>query len=512
MVLDPNRANLVVGVVGTGSMGRGIIQVSASGGMRVIAFDANAGAAAKAKAFIAGMLARQVEKGSLSAADADAATARIDIADSIEQLANCDVVVEAIVERLDVKQALFQQLDQLCGPDTILASNTSSLPITAIAAKCARPERVAGLHFFNPVPLMRLVEVIPGLRTKPEVVEALVVIGRRMTRDPVVCADSPGFIVNHVGRAYNPEALRILSERIATHDTIDRIMTGAAGFRMGPFTLMDLVGLDVGHAVMESLHAQYYYEPAYAPSPVMASRVNGGMIGQKAGAGWYDYQDGKKIEPPQRARPDVAPGPVWIRPSDHNQDLQEPLIALLRAAGAEIESGAKPSPEAIILLTPIGYDVTTAIAELEYDAARTVATDVLFGLKGPRTLMITPATAPAIRDRAHALLALDGQPVVTINDSPGFVAQRIVAQIVNVACNIAQRGIAAPADIDKGAKLGLGYPFGPLEWGDRLGAGRILFVLQRLHTFYRDPRYRPSPWLTRRVALNLSLTHPDPAL
>lgn len=512
MALDPHSADLVVGVVGTGSMGRGIVQVAAAGGMHVIAYDANEGAAAKAKDFIAGMLARQVEKGSLAADDAKAAVARIEVASDFAALAGADVVVEAIVERLDVKQDLFARLDAICGPETILASNTSSLPITAIAAKCKAPERVAGLHFFNPVPLMRLVEVIPGLRTRQDVVEALLVIGRRMTREPVVCADSPGFIVNHIGRAYNPEALRILSERIATHDAIDRIMTGAAGFRMGPFTLMDLVGLDVGHAVMESLHAQYYYEPAYTPSPVMASRVDGGMIGQKAGAGWYAYQDGKKVEPPARAKPDVAPGPVWVRPSDHNQDLQEPLLAMLRASGATIESGPQPSADAIVLLTPVGYDVTTAVAELKFDAARTVATDVLFGLKGPRTLMVTPATSPAIRDRAHALLAIDDQPVVVISDSPGFVAQRIVAQIVNVACNIAQRGIAAPADIDKGAKLGLGYPFGPLEWGDRLGAKRILFVLERLHAFYQEPRYRPSPWLKRRVALGLPLIHPDPSL
>jgi len=199
----------------------------------------------------------------------------------------------------------------------------------------------------------------------------------------------------------------------------------------------------------------------------------------------------------------------WRHQRDHHPELQEPLIALFKQAGAEVETGAKPSASALIVITPVGYDLTTAIVELKLDAARSVAIDVLFGMKGPRTLMVTPATDPVRRDAAHGLLAADGQPVIAINDSPGFVAQRIVAQIVNVACGVAQRAIATPADIDKGTKLGLGYPFGPLEWGDQLGAGRILFILERLQAFYGEPRYRPNPWLKRRVALGLPLSAPE---
>ena len=156
-------------------------------------------------------------------------------------------------------------------------------------------------------------------------------------------------------------------------------------------------------------------------------------------------------------------------------------------------------------MTPIGWDLTTAVVDLKLDPARSVAVDVLFGMKGPRTLMVTPATDPGMRDAAHALLAADGQKVVVINDSPGFVAQRVVAQIVNIGCGVAQRAIATPADIDKGTKLGLGYPFGPLEWGDRIGAERVLHILERLQAFYGEPRYRPSPWLKRRVALGCLL-------
>jgi 3-hydroxybutyryl-CoA dehydrogenase len=509
MAINANAKDLIVGVIGTGTMGRGIVQVAAQGGMRVIAFDSTPGAAVGAMDAIAKTLRGLAEKRRISAADADGAVTRITVAGALEELAKAHVIVEAIVERLDIKQALFQQLDEMCGPDTILASNTSSLPVTAIAAKCKRPERVAGMHFFNPVPLMKLVEVIPGLKTDKAVTDALMTIGRRMTREPVLCVDSPGFLVNHAGRGLSTEAPRILTENIATHSEIDQILTGAPGFRMGPFALADMVGIDVGYAVMESLYQQFQYEPAYAPNPLSALRAAGGLYGQKTGGGWYTYADGKRVDPPARPVPAARPSSVWVWSTESHADLQAPLIELFKHSGVTVETGAEPSKAALIVITPLGYDVTTAVSELKMDAGRTVAVDVLFGMKGPRTLMVTPATRPEMRDAAHALLASDGQPVVVINDSPGFVAQRVVAMVVNTGCTIAQRGIASPADIDKAVKLGLGYPFGPLEWGDKIGAGRVLFVLNRLLTFYGEPRYRPSPWLKRRVALGLPLSAPE---
>ncbi len=509
MTFDASKPDLVVGVVGTGSMGRGIMQVSAQGGCHVVCYDEKPGAAAAAKVAIAKVLAGLADKGRIAKADADAAVQRITVASQLEEVAKADIIVEAILEQLDVKQALFAKLDQMAGPETILASNTSSLSITAIAAKCQRPERVAGLHFFNPVPLMKLVEVVPGLRTAPWVTEALMIVGRRMTREPVLCTDSPGFIVNHVGRGYVPEAARLVTEGIAQFDEIDRIMTGAPGFRMGPFTLLDLVGADVSVAVMESFWGQYYAEPMYAPSSILRQRLDAGMYGQKTGTGWYAYQDGKKVEAAPRPTPPRAARPLWLRPSESTPDFSRDLAALLAKGGSTVETGPAPSREAVIILTPVGWDLTTAALDLRLEPERTVAVDMLFGLKGPRTLMVTPATDAATRDAAHAALAADGQSVVVVNDSPGFVAQRLVAHIVNIACQIAQRGIAAPADIDKGAKLGLSYPYGPLEWGDAIGPKRIVFILRRLFDFYGEPRYRPSPWLTRRAALGLSLLAPE---
>ena len=509
MSFDARKKDLVIAVIGTGTMGRGIVQVSAAGGMHVIAYDEKAGGAAAAKDFVGKMLERAAEKGQMSPADAKAATERISVASSLADCAKADVIVEAVFERLDIKQELFEKLDAIAPPSTILASNTSSLPVTAIAAKSKHPERCAGMHFFNPVPLMRLVEVIPGLKTAAWATEALMTIGRRMTREPVLCVDSPGFLVNHIGRGLGPETQRILQEGIATIDEIDRILVGAPGFRMGPFTLGDMVGIDVGNAAMASMYEQFFHEPAYAPSPLMALRAAGGLYGQKTGSGWYTYKDGKKISPAQTATPSAWPKSVWIRPSDNNQDLQNPFLDYLKSTGVEIERSASPSKDALIIITPVGYDLTTAVNDLNYDGARAVAVDLLFGLKGPRTLMVTPMTDPKFRDMAHGLLGFDGQPVVVINDSPGFVAQRAVAALINVGCNVAQRGVGVPADIDKGAKLGLGYPYGPIEWGDRIGPKRVLFILERLQEFYQEPRYRPSAWLKRRVMLGLPLSAPE---
>jgi 3-hydroxybutyryl-CoA dehydrogenase len=513
MPFDPHAKDMTVAVVGTGTMGRGIIQVSAqgdgAGGLRVIAYDANPGAAAAAKAYIDRMLAGSVEKGRMTAAAKQATLDRITVASDLADVAKANLIVEAIVEKLEVKQKLYQQLDALCGPDTILASNTSSLPITAIAALCQRhPERVGGMHFFNPVPLMKLVEIIPGLRTAPWVTAALTVLGRRMTREPVECIDSPGFIVNHAGRGIR-EAERILQESIADVHDIDRILTGAPGLKLGPFALFDMVGLDVSHGVHESFFNQYYAEPAFQPSPLGTLRVAGGLLGAKSGEGWYRHRDGKRIDPPVAPAPSALPKSVYVPPSAHNSDLQAPLLDLLRKSGVRLS--ADDEPGAPILLTQLGYDVTTAVADLNLDPARTLAVDTLFGMKGPRTLMVSPATAPTVRDAVHALLAVDGQPVVVINDSPGFVAQRVVAMIVNTGCQMAQKGIAAPADIDKAVKLGLGYPYGPLEWGDVLGPLRVLHILDTLTRFYAEPRYRPSPWLKRRALLGLSLAAPERA-
>jgi 3-hydroxybutyryl-CoA dehydrogenase len=501
----------IVGVVGAGLMGRGIAQVAAQAGFEVRLFDTKPGAAADARRAIADVLALLVTKGKLSAENAASAVARIALPDALTGLAGCTLVIEAIVERLDAKQALFKALEDVVGESCVIATNTSSLSVTAIASACAHPERVAGLHFFSPVPLMKLVEVIDGLLTAPALAGRLLEFGTALGHTPVLAKDTPGFIVNHAGRGYGTEALRIAGEGIADFGTIDRILRLGCGFRMGPFELFDLTGLDVSHPVMESIYHQYYEEPRYRPSPMTAQRLAAGVLGRKSGRGFYDYP----AAVPAAAAPGATAstnatalaGPVWV--SAANSEARVQVVELLERLGATVDDGVAPRADALCLVLPLGRDATTAALDEHLDPARSIALDTLIDSAKQRTLMVTPITDPAARDAASALFARDGAAVDVIHDSPGFVAQRVLAHIVNVACDIAQQRIASPADIDLAVRLGLGYPRGPLAWGDALGPARLLRILAELHSAYGDPRYRPSLWLSRRARLGVSLLTPE---
>jgi len=504
-MLDISRADLLIGIVGTGLMGRGIAQIAVQGGMRVLLHDAREGAAEEARQAIARTLETLAGKGRISRDEAAAATARLGLAATLEGLADCQVVVEAIVEQLDAKRALFQQLEDIVGDACILATNTSSLSVTAIAAGCRQPGRVGGFHFFSPVPLMKVVEVIDGTLGDAWVGDALLALARRMGHTPVRAKDTPGFIVNHAGRGFGTEALRILGEGIADVATIDRILREGAGFRMGPFELLDLTGLDVSHPAMESIYNQYYQEPRFRPSPITRQRLAAGLLGRKSGRGFYTYVDGKAQWPAEAPPPAISDTPVWL---SRRNPAAEQVAGLLESLGARLENTPEPSAEALCLVLPVGEDATTSALAEGLDPTRTLALDAL-ALKGRRTLMRTPLTSRGAAQAAHALLAADGTPVSLINDSAGFVVQRVLATIVNVGCDIAQQGIATPEEIDRAVTLGLAYPQGPLAMGDALGATTVLAILDAMHAFYRDPRYRPSPWLVRRARLGVSLLTPE---
>lgn len=367
-----------LGLVGTGAMGRGIAQIAAQAGLTVKLFDANRAAVDTALVTLRETFDKLVAKGKVDAAQATATMARFVACDTLADLADCQLVIEAIVERLDIKRELFQQLEAIVAPDCILASNTSSLSITAIAAGCSRPARVAGYHFFNPVPLMKVVEVIDGLRTAPAVSEALLTLGRRMGHQAVRCKDMPGFIVNHAGRGMNTEGLRVASEGIADFADIDRILREQAGFRLGTFELLDLTALDVSHPVMESIYHQFYEEARYRPSPITAVRYAGGLFGRKVGEGFYRYVDGKPQVPPEAAAPSTLPTRVWISRADTRGYAA--VVELLGATGVTIEAGDRPSEQALIIVTPLGLDATTCAVEQQLDATRTVAIDTLLPL------------------------------------------------------------------------------------------------------------------------------------
>jgi 3-hydroxybutyryl-CoA dehydrogenase len=348
--------------------------------------------------------------------------------------------------------------------------------------------------------------------------DALVALTRRTGHAPVIAQDTPGFLINHAGRGYGTEALKLVGEGVADVPTVDRIMReqvvfGGGGFRLGPFELLDLTGLDVSQAVMESIYRQFFEEPRFRPSALAAPRVAGGLHGRKTGEGFYRYENGQQVAPPE-AEPPASSGAapfarVWVAPGRAQAALRETVGAL----GAALDDGARPAADSLVLLAPLGMDATGACTDAGLPAERAVAIDTLFPFAARackrRTLMATPATDPAVAAAAQRLFQADGARAGLVRDSAGFVAQRIVAMVVAVACEIAQQRIASPADIDLAVRLGLGYPVGPLSMGDALGAATVAEVLDGMHAATGDPRYRPSLWMRRRARLGLPLLHAD---
>ncbi|MBL8482433.1 MAG: 3-hydroxyacyl-CoA dehydrogenase [Rhodocyclaceae bacterium] len=498
------QGDVLVGIVGCGVMGRSIAQLAAQSGVRVRMYDGRAGVAREADTALAAYFERLVQRGRLSAEAARASRAQLQVATELKELAPCTLIIEAIAEDLTAKSALFAALESSVNADCLFASNTSTLSITTMGAACRVPERLGGLHFFNPITQIKLVEVVAGLHTAAEVQDELAAFAERLGLRAVRAKDSPGFIVNHAGRAYLTEALRCLDENVAGYQAIDRILRDAAGFRQGPFELLDLTGLDQAQSVMESIYRQFYDDPRLRPSHIAAQRVAAGLTGRKAGRGFYDYSVNAspllEAEPPTPAE---RPDKIWISLEDAY--LGTACRELVLQLGGKLDPGVYPAKDALCVVTPLGEDVTTCALRQRLPGAHTVALDMLFGTNKRRTLMPSPATTSAMLRAAHGLFGADGVPITVIHESAGFVAQRVVACIVNIACDIAQRGIATPTDIDDAVRLGLGYPRGPLSWGDELGPMVVLRVLENLQAVSGDPRYRPSTWLRRRARLGLSL-------
>jgi 3-hydroxybutyryl-CoA dehydrogenase len=494
-----------IAVVGAGAMGRGIVQVLAEAGFSVIMHDASEAAMTAGRDFARGMIDRAAQKGRMDAASAEAAKARIATVADIAGLGGADIVIEAIVEDIDAKRGLVARLDTVLAPSAIIASNTSSLSITAIAAGSAHPSRVAGLHFFNPVPLMKVAEIIRGAETDADVVTRLVRLTEAFGHAPIVTEDSPGFVVNHAGRGLYTEGLRIVQEGVAAPAAIDLLMREAAGFRMGPFELFDLTGLDVSYAVMRKIYEQFWQEPRFRPTPLPQRQVDAGHFGRKTGRGFYRYPDGRIAYPPEPAPPPQPndAGRVWLDRSGVSD--REFLARLGAMLGDRLDPGEAPAADSTCLVAPYGLDATRATLVAGLDPARTLAVDPLMGADRRLTLMPSPATSASHRDACWSILAVSGGRVTVVRDSPGFVVQRMLATIVNIACDIAQQRIATPPDIDRAVTLGLGYPEGPLALGDRIGPPRILAILDALLARTGDPRYRASLWLRRRAELGLSL-------
>jgi 3-hydroxybutyryl-CoA dehydrogenase len=496
-----------VGVVGAGTMGAGIAQVAAVAGHPVLIADAVPGAAARAVDTIRGKVKAQVAKGRISV---DPDTLDLTAVDSVASLAGCAVVIEAIVEDLAVKRSLFAELETVVSAGTVLASNTSSLSPTALAAGLAHPERLVGLHFFNPVPAMKLVEVISGLATAPEVANAAVDLATAWGKTVVRSTATPGFIVNRIARPYYAEAWRLHEEHAAVPENIDAVLTGAAGFRMGPFALMDLIGHDVNEAVTRSVWAAFGYDPRFAPALAQRALVEAGWLGRKAGRGVY----------PAGGAPAPAPAPAAVAPSvviehaaytDDGESGPSPLRPYLDRAGVAIVAGDRDDtqagladglvelPSGALLIQGEGVTATSLSAAFERPV---IVVDRVLDTSAATAIAIAASDGcpPVALAEAAGLLQAARLDVYVIEDTPGLIVARTVAMLANLAADALACRVASESDIDTAMRLGVNYPLGPLAWARQWGIGTVLRLLDSLENWYRDGHYRASP-LLRRAAL-----------
>jgi 3-hydroxybutyryl-CoA dehydrogenase len=494
------NGDTVVGVIGAGSMGSGIAQLAAQSGHAVRLFDAQAGAAERALGRIESDLEASVKKGRLDEHERAVVRSRLAVVESVEALAGCGLVVEAIVERLDAKQALFKQLESVLDANAVLATNTSSISITAVAQGLARPQRLVGWHFFNPATRMKLVEVIPGIETDPALVVALHALGKSWGKSSVDAPNAPGFIVNRVARPYYAEGLRLLAERIAEPQAIDRLLREAGGFALGPFELIDLIGVDVNLSVTESVFAATGWDSRYAPNLIQQELVRAGRFGRKSGRGFYDYRDGAK--PPLAASvtpvTNTAENALTVRVGEQPGALLSLLVERLRFAEVAIETDRSLAPETlrigeIVVALTDGRTLAERRAEsaapmLLLDLARDYSTTNTVGATG---------TADALAQFA-AVLQPAKIELIALADVAGLVLMRTVACLANEAADVMTWTGTTAVDIDIAMRLGTAYPIGPLAWADAIGVSRVAQVLANLQAHYGDLRYRRSPLLSAR--------------
>jgi 3-hydroxybutyryl-CoA dehydrogenase len=491
----------VVAVIGAGAMGAGIAQVAAAAGHMVKVHDTRPDAAAQAIVGIRAQFEKMAAKGKLTAADAQAAGARLNAAEQLADLADAGLVVEAIVENLSVKQKLFTDLEAVVSAQCILATNTSSISITAIGAALKSPQRLAGLHFFNPAPLMALVEVVSGLATVREVTDTLFATAAAWGKTPVHAKSTPGFIVNRVARPYYAEALRVLTEGGADCATLDACCREAGGFRMGPFELMDMIGHDVNFAVTNSVWRAFFNDPRFLPSLIQQDLVDAGFLGKKSGRGFYNYQAGAD-------KPLPATAPAQSTPTDIVVFGQSAAAqALVKRLQANQVSFTQAPESADTLATAGGATLrvtdgrTATRCAFESSTSNTVLVDLALDYTRATRLAVGVAAqcAPAAANAAMGLLQAAGYAVSVLQDIPGLIVMRAVAMLANEASDAVNQGVCDARAVDTAMCLGVNYPCGPLAWADAIGVARIQTVLGHLASTYGEDRYRTSPLIQHHV-------------
>jgi 3-hydroxybutyryl-CoA dehydrogenase len=497
-----------IGVCGAGTMGAGIAQLAAQAGARTLLHDPAPGAVERALARLEELVAR----GKVPQAARD----RIEIATGLADLAPCGLVIEAAPERLALKRELFGALEDVVAADAVLATNTSSIPVTEIAAGTQRPQRVVGMHFFNPPALMALVEVVRGVHTSDAAHAVARATGQAMGKRVIDAADGPGFLVNRCNRPFGLEALRVVQERLATPEQVDRIVCLGGGFRMGPFALMDLVGLDVTAEVQCSFYEQSFGEPRWRPSPLVTRLVAAGRLGRKTGEGWFTYP--RNPQPPSERGQAPSGGLVVV--AGESALAMDLLVAACDAGwdGVGPEGVGGRVPELIIDCGAAEGDppLQGGPQLVLCDAAPLSALDpggtsagffTLSPFGDVRLVELTrQATTSAVAaSTAERFFRSLGREVEWVGDAPGLVLGRIVAQLVNEACFAVGEGVGSPEDVDAGMVLGLNHPRGPLAWGDEIGAQEVIIVLRGLHEHYGEERYRTAPGLLASARCGASL-------
>lgn len=508
----------LVAVVGAGTMGAGIAQVAARSGHPVLVQDSRDGAAREAVAAIRRRLARDAERGRLSPDAAAATAARIRAVTTARDLAGCALVVETVPEDLGVKRQVLAGLEEIIAEEAMLATNTSSIPVTAIGSGLRHPDRLVGLHFFNPAPRMDLVEVVRGDATSAKVVDAAADLVRAWGKTPVLCAATPGFVVNRIARPFFGEAHRLVELQAASPATVDAVLREAGGFRMGPFEVADLIGQDVNLSVSRSVWERTFHDPRYAPTVWQQRLVDAGRLGRKNGRGVYAYgPDGSCLDAEPATAPHRRP-PAEVEVVDDDFGVMAAFLDRIEAGGISvlrIRSGSSQEealddlpgmrlPAGGLLRVTDGstarsWDLDAPGGVVLLDWAHDPATCARVALMAPRQV------DPVVLDAAVGVCQAAGVQVSVIGDAAGGIVARTVSMLVNEAVDLVARGEASATDVDVAMLLGTGYPSGPLEWGDRVSALRVAAVLSELDEETPTGRYRISPRLDEAIVAEENL-------
>lgn len=502
MAVNALPLSAVVAVIGAGAMGAGIAQVAAVAGHPVRLLDNRPGAAQQAIEGIRAQLGKLADKGKMTAEAARAAGERLQAAENLAQLADAGLVVEAIVENLEVKRALFRDLEAVVGGHCIFGTNTSSISVTAIGAGLQNAGRLAGLHFFNPAPLMALVEVVSGLATDAAVAETLFATAAAWGKTPVHAKSTPGFIVNRVARPFYAEGLRLLHEGAADCATIDAVVREAGGFRMGPFELMDMIGHDVNFAVTRSVWNAFFNDQRFLPSLIQQELVDAGFLGRKTGRGFYSYAAGAERPAPSTAAAAAVPAQITVYGTTA---LAQALVSRLQAAGVTFTQAEATADGCVAQAGDAALYQTDGRSATQRAQATDVANTVLVDLAldyGRATRLAVAAARQAsasARDAAIGLLQAAGWAVSEFNDVPGLAVMRTVAMLANEAADAVNQGVCDARGADAAMRLGVNYPCGPLAWADAVGVEQIDTVLRHLGRFYGEDRYRISPLIQQAV-------------